>query len=133
MYTHIYIPMRPCLARQPPWMTSLAHLSYNCKITQLKRYENFPSNVLIFVHLWWLPTCHQGQADSFQHKAVLGTVAAVPHSSALGGPNGNQLAGAAPLEAGSEQGHRAPEQSREGDKERLFFSPTYTRPFLCKS
>lgn len=40
--------------------------------------------MLVFLHLWWLPILHQGQADSIQHEGSPGTTGVFPHSSALG-------------------------------------------------
>lgn len=125
-HTHTYTPTRPCLARQSPYITSLSHLPCNWKIMPLKRYETFPSNVLVFLHLWWLPTFHQWQADSARRKVSLGTTAISPHVSVLGGPNATSPQGLLPW--GREWAGPQVSRTRKETKNTLSSLPPTPRP-----
>ena len=60
LYTHLWGPVWG-----PVWPGNslddfIISFSCNCKFMQLKRHKTFPSNLLVFLHLWWLPTFHWG-------------------------------------------------------------------------
>lgn len=96
-HTHnIYTSTRPCLASQPPWVTSVSHLPCNCKIMPLKIYDISPS--LVVANFSSKASRHSSAQSRSSYKSSF-----LPHS-ARGSPLWGVSRGCS-LGAGIEQNH----------------------------